>query len=154
MSALNLNKVILAGRLTADVELKQTTSGVSVCSFTLAVNRRFAGEGEQVADFINCTAWRQTAEFISRYFRKGQSLCIAGSIRTRSWQDSQGQKRYATEVVVDEAYFVDSKGDATAPKNAPANAAYVPDAYLPEAPVPAPAAPQFDGATGDDDLPF
>ena len=111
MANLNLNKVILGGRLTADVELKQTTSGISVCSFTLAVNRKPAQNGEQKTDFINCIAWRQTAEFISKYFRKGSSLCIAGTIQTRNWTDQSGQKRYATEVIVDEAMFVDSKGD-------------------------------------------
>jgi len=111
MANLNLNKTILGGRLTADVELKQTASGVSVCSFTLAVNRRRSSEGEQTADFINCVAWRGTAEFISKYFRKGSSLCIVGNIQTRSWTDSNGQKRFATEVIADEAMFVDSRNE-------------------------------------------
>ena len=126
MANLNLNKVILAGRLTADPELKQTQSGLAVLTFTLAINRRFAkgadGQAAQQADFITCVAWRQTAEFIARYFRKGSCLCVTGSIQTRSWQDQQGQKRYATEVVVDEAMFVDSKGEA-------GGASYTPDAY-------------------------
>lgn len=112
MSNLNLNKVILAGRLTSDVELKQTTSGVSVCSFTLAVNRKFSANGAQQTDFIQCQAWRQTAEFISKYFKKGSALCISGSIQVRSWTDSNNQKRYATEVVADEAMFVDGKNDS------------------------------------------
>ena len=112
MANFNLNKVILGGRLTADPELKQTPSGVAVCSFTLAVNRKFSKDGQQEADFINCQAWRQTAEFINRYFRKGSSLCVSGSIQTRSWQDQNGQKRFATDVVVDEAMFVDGKNDA------------------------------------------
>ena len=112
MSILNLNKVVLAGRLTADPELKQTPSGIAVCSFTLAINRRFSKDGQQEADFIQCQAWRQTAEFITRYFRKGSSLCISGSIQTRSWQDQNGQKRFATDVVADEAMFVDGKNDA------------------------------------------
>ena len=114
MANLNLNKSILCGRLTADVELKTTTSGLSVCSFTLAVNRKTAKDQEPKADFINCIAWRQTAEFISRYFKKGSSLCIVGTIQTRSWKDNQGNTRYATEVVADEAMFVDSKSE-TAP---------------------------------------
>ena len=126
MANLNLNKVILAGRLTADPELKQTQSGLAVLTFTLAINRRFAkgadGQAAQQADFITCVAWRQTAEFIARYFRKGSCLCVTGSIQTRSWQDQQGQKRYATEVVVDEAMFVDSKGEA-------GGTGYTPDAY-------------------------
>ena len=111
MSNFNLNKVILGGRLTADCELKQTPQGVSVCSFSIAVNRRTSKEQEQQADFINCVAWRNTAEFISKYFKKGSSICIAGSIQTRSWTDNNGNNRYATEVKVDEAYFVDGKND-------------------------------------------
>lgn len=112
-SNLNLNKVVLAGRLTADAELKQTPSGVSVCNFTLAVNRRYSKENEQQqADFISCIAWRNTAEFISRYFKKGSALCIVGSVQTRSWTDSNNQKRYATDIVVDEAMFVDGKNDS------------------------------------------
>lgn len=112
MSNLNLNKVILAGRLTSDVELKQTTTGVSVCSFTLAINRKFSANGQQQTDFIQCQAWRQTAEFISKYFKKGSALCISGSIQVRSWTDNNNQKRYATEVVADEAMFVDGKNDS------------------------------------------
>ena len=111
MANLNLNKVILGGRLTADVELKQTTSGVSVAQFGVAVNRKVKQGEPKKADFINVVAWRQTAEFISKYFKKGSSICITGSIQTRSWQDQQGQKHYATEVVADEAMFVDSKGE-------------------------------------------
>ena len=111
MSCLNLNKVILAGRLTSDPELKMTTSGISVTSFTLAVNRKYIKDQQQQADFINIVAWRQTAEFISRYFRKGYAICITGSIQVRSWQDQHGQKHYATEIIADEAMFVDSKSD-------------------------------------------
>lgn len=111
MANLNLNKVTLCGRLTADVELKQTTTGVSVCSFTLAVNRKYQAQGQKQTDFISCVAWRQTAEFIARYFKKGSSLCICGSIQVREWTDNNNQKRYATEVVADEAYFVDSRGE-------------------------------------------
>ena len=147
MANLNLNKVVLAGRLTADVELKNTQSGISVCSFTLAVNRRFRRDGEQNTDFINCQAWRNTAEFISKYFRKGSSLCVVGSIQTRSWTDNSGQKRYATEVVVDEALFVDSKNNAQqAETHTPAN--YTPDAYTSQQ------APNFVALQPDDDLPF
>lgn len=111
MANFNLNKVILGGRLTNDVELKQTPQGISVCSFSLAVNRK--GKDAQT-DFINCQAWRQTAEFISKYFTKGSSICIAGSIQTRTWEDKNGGKRYDTEVNVEEAYFVDSKSDGQA----------------------------------------
>lgn len=111
MSNFNLNKVILGGRLTADVELRQTPQGTSVCQFTIAVNRKTGKDQEQQADFITCVAWRNTAEFISKYFKKGSSICISGSIQTRNWIDNNGQKRYATEVIADEAYFVDGKND-------------------------------------------
>ena len=115
MSNLNLNKVVLAGRLTGDPELKQTQTGVSVTSFSIAINRRYVSknneQAEQQTDFINIVAWRQTAEFICRFFKKGSSICISGSIQTRSWNDQQNNKRYATEVVAEEAFFVDSKTD-------------------------------------------
>lgn len=128
MANFNFNKVILGGRLTADVELKQTNTGVAVAQFSLAVNRKYSKEGEQQTDFINCTAWRGTAEFISKYFKKGSSLCVVGSIQVRSWTDNNNQKRYATDIVVDEALFVDSKNDSqTANSFTPDN--YIPTAY-------------------------
>lgn len=154
MSSLNLNKVVLCGRMTADPELKQTGSGIAVVSFTLAVNRRYQsrsadGSQAQQADFINVVAWRQTAEFISRYFRKGSALCITGSIQTRSWQDQQGQKRYATEVVADEAMFVDSKNEGGAV------AGQYTDSYNAPSYSSSPAsAPKFEELKTDDDLPF
>ena len=154
MSSLNLNKVVLCGRMTADPELKQTASGIAVVSFTLAVNRRYQsknadGAQAQQADFISVVAWRQTAEFISRYFRKGSALCITGSIQTRTWQDQQGQKRYATEVVADEAMFVDSKNDAGAV------AGQFADSYNAPSYSSSPAsAPKFEELKTDDDLPF
>ena len=114
--SLNLNKVVLAGRVTADIELKQTPSGVSVVSFTIAVNRRYVSkstdaQAQQQADFIRVTAWRNTAEFICKYFRKGNPILIIGSIQTRNWTDTNGNKRYATDVVADEAQFVASRFD-------------------------------------------
>ena len=112
MSSLNLNKVVLSGRLTSKPELKVTPSGINVCSFSIAIKRR----GAEESDFINCQAWRKTAEFISQYFDKGSAICVTGSIQTRSWNDNNGNKRYATEVVVDEAMFVDSRSDS---QNAP-----------------------------------
>lgn len=142
MANFNINKTILGGRLTADVELKQTPNGVSVCSFSLAVNRKFQKEGEQQTDFINCVAWRNTAEFISRYFKKGSSLCIVGNIQTRTWMDQNNQKRFATEVIVDEAMFVDSKSDANNQNNT--NNPYIPDAYM----------QHMDDSGENDDLPF
>ena len=118
MSSLNLNRAVLAGHLTSDVELKVSTSGISVCSFTIAVKRRGSSPDRPVTDFISCVAWRQTAEFVSRYFKKGSAICVVGAIQTRSWQDAQGNRRYATEVIVDEAMFVDSKTENTAPAGA------------------------------------
>lgn len=147
MANFNINKSILGGRLTADVELKQTPSGVSVCSFTLAVNRRYSKDGQQEADFINCQAWRQTAEFISRYFRKGSSLCITGAIQTRSWTDQNGQKRFATELIVDEAMFVDGKNDAQGTGAAPVDQTTAPAFNAPQT-------PNFTQLSPDDDLPF
>lgn len=167
MANFNFNKVILGGRLTGDPELKQTPSGVPVTSFSVAVNRRFVSKtsenNEPQADFINVTAWRQQAEFIARFFKKGSSICIVGSIQTRTWTDQQGAKRYATDVVADEAYFVDSKsenpmgtmGSSVAGSSASTPAAYMPEQYS------APAysqqggpAPKFEEVSDDDDLPF
>jgi single-strand DNA-binding protein len=111
MANLNFNKVILGGRLTADAELKQTPSGVSVCTFSVAVNRKGGKDAEQKTDFINCVAWRNTADFISKYFNKGSSIMLVGNIQKRSWQDNNGVTRYATDVIVDDVYFVDSKSE-------------------------------------------
>ena len=104
-----MNKVILMGRLTKEPELKQTPNQISVIRFSLAVNRRFVKEGQQEADFINCVAWRQTAEFISRYFHKGSMIAVAGSTQTRSWEGQDGKRQYATEVLADEVYFTGEK---------------------------------------------
>ena len=106
-----MNKVILMGRLTKDAELVQTPQGVAVARFAIAVNRRFAKEGQQQADFINCIAWRQTAEFICKYFKKGSMIAVVGSIQTRSWDGQDGKKQYATEVVADEVYFTGKKAE-------------------------------------------
>lgn len=152
--SLNLNKVVLAGRVTADIELKQTPSGVSVVSFSIAVNRRYVSkssdsQAQPQADFINVTAWRTTAEFISKYFHKGSAICITGSIQTRKWQDQQGNNRYATEVVADEAMFVESKSDAS-------QGGYSPEAYsAPSFSSGANDAPKFEDVNTDDSfLPF
>jgi single-strand DNA-binding protein len=108
-----MNKVVLLGRLTKDIEMKYTNNNTAVASFTLAVNRRFAKEGQQTADFINCQAWQKTAEFMSKYMAKGSQIAVEGRIQTRSWDDAEGKKRYVTEVVVENCYFADSKkGDA------------------------------------------
>ena len=114
MANFNLNKVILGGRITADPELKKTDSGIPVCSFSMAINRKNK-DGEQQTDFVNCVAWRKTAEFVAQYFKKGSSICLVGSIQTRSWTDNNNNKRYATEVIADEVNFVDSKAKNDAP---------------------------------------
>lgn len=118
-----MNKAILVGRLTKDPELKTTGSGVSVCSFTIAVNRRFKNaEGNYDADFINCVAWRQQAEFISKYFSKGRMVGICGSIQTRNYEREDGQRVYVTEVVADEVSFVDSKSQSDGASSQPQTA--------------------------------
>lgn len=134
MANFNLNKITLGGRLTADPELRQTQSGVMVTSVGLAVNRRYTGEGEQQTDFFNLVAWRGMAEFITKYFRKGSSICVIGSVQIRNYTDTQGIKRTSVDVVADEAYFVDSKSD-----NAVREETYSDNAA---------------SGTNDDDLPF
>ena len=137
MANFNLNKVILGGRLTADPELKQTPQGVSVTQFSIAVARK--GK-EAPTDFISCVAWRNTAEFICKFFKKGSSICISGSVQTRSWTDQQNNKRYATEIIADEAFFVDGKSDnAASEQGAPTFTAEQAN---------------FEEVAGDDDLPF
>ena len=105
-----MNKAILVGNLTRDPEHRTTSNGTSVTSFTVAVQRRFKdADGNYQADFINCVAWRSTAEFVGKYFTKGMKIGVVGSIQTRTYEDRDGVRRYATEVVVDEAEFVGSK---------------------------------------------
>ena len=152
--SLNLNKVVLAGRMTADPELKQTANGVSVLSFTIAVNRAYVSknndQSERQADFIRVVAWRNTAEFISKYFRKGSAICITGSIQTRTWQDQQGQRRDATEIVADEAMFVESRANETSGAQS-----YSPDAYGQSQPMTSNTGVSgFEDHNTDDDLPF
>ncbi len=159
MANFNFNKVIIGGRLTADPELKTTPSGISVTSFTIAVNRRFGGRSgeESTADFISVTAWRQTAEFITRYFRKASSICIMGSLQTRNWTDNNGVKHYATEVVADEAYFVDAKSESPLAVREASGQPYIPESYAsPAYATPAASAdmPKFEEIGDDEDLPF
>ena len=118
--ALNFNQITIAGRLTADPELKQTQSGISVTSFTVAVNRRAKKGEEAIADFLPCVAWRQTAEFITKFF-------VTGSLQTRKWQDQNGNNRISYEILANEALFVENK-DSNAPQagGAPANETFEP----------------------------
>ena len=144
------NKVILMGRLTADPEQKQTQSGTAVTSFSLAVDRKYNKDEEKKCDFITIVAWKQTAEFICKYFKKGSAILLCGELQTRSWKDNQGNTRYATEVVANEVSFCEGKGNSEGnntpnTSNGSQNAnsgsyGYMPDAFKPNA--------------GDDDLPF
>lgn len=136
-----LNKIIIMGRLTADVELRATQSGKNVASFTVAVDRDFKGQnGEKETDFINCVAWQNTADFVSKYFSKGSMAVVSGRLQTRKYETQDGQKRTATEVIAENVYFGESKKEAA-----------------PAAPV-APATPSgnIDGfiPVDDQDLPF
>lgn len=141
-----LNKVILTGRLTAAPELKTTTSGINVTTFSLAVQRNYKnGAGEYDTDFINCVAWRNQADFITRFFDKGQLITVVGALTSRNYEDKNGNKRTAIEVVVDEALFAESKRDSQASRGA-----------APEFKAPAEAGGNdiaFDEFS-DDDLPF
>lgn len=149
--SLNLNKIILAGRLVADPELKNTQGGTAVASFRMAVNRRFPSQnGQTEADFFRLTAFGKTAEFITRYFTKGMAICVCGRMENRSWTDQNGQKRTVDEIIVDEANFVENKGaegSTAAAIGNPAAAASYPAAS-------APASPNFQQISTDDDLPF
>ena len=134
MANFNFNKVILGGRLTADPELKTTQSGISVTQFSIAVNRKVKQGANQETDFFNITAWRQTAEFVARYFKKGSSICIVGVLQNSSWTDQHGQKHYRTDIVADEVMFVDSKGEQQGQSS--------------------PAAPNWTEVSADEGLPF
>lgn len=146
-----MNSVCLLGRLTATPEQKTTTNGVSVTSFTVAVDRTYQPKGaERQTDFINCVAWRNTAEFICRYFQKGQRIALQGSLQSRSYTDKNGNNRVVFEVVVDNAFFAESKGGAGAPRM---------DSQVPTYNEAAPAfstaaSGDFEEIVTDDDLPF
>jgi len=148
-----LNKVILMGNLTKDPEYKTTPSGVSVTTFSIAVGRRFAKQGDEVtADFFNVVAWRNTAEFVSKYFNKGRAIVVVGSLQNRSWTDQNGQKHYITEVVADECYFAGNSGSGNNQNDG--------GTFLGAEPTAAqgmgtkPAAATFEELSTEDDLPF
>ena len=138
------NKVILIGNLTAAPELKQSTSGVSVCSFNIAVNRKYNKDGNNEVDFIPVETWRQQAEFVCKYFKKGQAILVCGELQTTSYTDKQGNKRTGFKVKADEVSFVGNKESSTEAKNQP----YVPSAYTANS-------QNFEAIdSGDADLPF
>ena len=154
----SLNKVILMGNLTADPELKTTNTGLAVCNFSLAVNRKFAKQGEQSVDYINICTWRASAEFVGKYAKKGNSLLVCGSLQTRNYTNAQGQKVYVTEVVADEVSFA---GNNNAPTNGGQPRVSVPNAngngYVPNAygsPNFAQSSPNFEELPDSDGLPF
>ena len=166
-----LNHIVIMGRLVRDPELRRTGSGVAVASFRVAVDRDFAPKdgGERETDFIDCVAWRQTGEFVSKYFTKGRMAVVSGRLQIRSWTDKDGNKRRSAEVVADNVYFGDSKrdndgGNSSYSGNAYGGNSYGGNAYSAPAPAPsyggytAPAsAPASDFAMLEDDdaqLPF
>ena len=143
-----LNNINIMGRLTREPELRRTGSGTAVASFTLAVDRDFSGKdgGEKETDFIDCVAWRNTAEFVSKYFGKGRMAVVSGRLQIRSWTDKEGNKRRTAEVVADNVYFGDSKKEESGGNS-----------YSPAPAYPANPAPASDFAMLDDDdgqLPF
>ena len=146
-----LNHIVIMGRLTRDPELRRTGTGVAVASFTVAVDRDFSGKDtEKETDFIDCVAWRQTGEFVSKYFTKGRMIVVSGRLQIRSWTDKDGNKRRTAEVVADNCYFGDSKTESgNLQNNAPSVPGY--GGFT------APASPASDFALLDDDdaqLPF
>ena len=130
-----LNHIVIMGRLTRDPELRRTGSGIAVTSFTLAVDRDFGNResGERETDFIDCVAWRQTGEFVSKYFAKGRMAVVSGRLQIRNWTDKEGNKRRTAEVVADNVYFGDSKreGDSGNAYSAPAFGGYSAPAAAP-----------------------
>lgn len=148
------NKVILMGRLTADPELKQTATGVAVTSFSLAVDRKYNKGEEKQCDFITIVAWKQTAEFICRYFKKGQAMLVCGELQSRTWTDQNGNKRYATEVLASEATFCESKketeGHSSPTAHNPSQSKYEPPTYMPDSYK----QPKFEDIHSDEGLPF
>lgn len=152
-----LNHIVIMGRLTRDPELRRTGSGIAVASFSVAVDRDFGGRdgGEKETDFIDCVAWRQTGEFVSKYFTKGSMIVVSGRLQIRNWTDKEGNKRRSAEVVADNVYFGDSKRDGAAPGGFDQTPSY-PQAPAYQAPAnPAPAASGFSMLEDDDsELPF
>ena len=148
-----LNHIVIMGRLTRDPELRRTGSGTAVASFTVAVDRDFGKSegGEKETDFIDCVAWRQTGEFVSKYFAKGRMAVVSGRLQIRNWTDKEGNKRRTAEVIADNVYFGDSKRDGEAAPYGAAPAAPAFGGYS------APSAPASDFTMlddGDATLPF
>ena len=149
-----MNVVCLLGRLTADPELRHTASQIPVTSFSIAVDRTYQSKGQEgrQADFINIVAWRQTAEFITRYFRKGQRIALQGSLQSRSYTDKDGNKRTAYEVVVENAFFAESKNSGS--NDGPRYDSQIPPYGESQPAFSTANAGDFEEIIGDDDLPF
>lgn len=137
-----LNHIVIMGRLTRDPELRRTGSGVAVASFTVAVDRDFENNGQRDTDFIDCVAWRNTGEFVSKYFQKGSMIVVCGRLQIRSWTDKEGSKRRTAEVVADAVYFGESRKQDTH------------TGFVPNDSVPAPSAQNFATLDDDDPLPW
>ena len=138
-----INKVIIKGNISNEVELKQTQSGTSVCSFNVAVNRFSKDSGEAKVDFFTVVAWQQKAEFVAKYFGKGKGIIVVGRLENREWQDKQGNKRISTEIIAEEISFAGNKENTTEAKNEP----YVPSAYTSNS-------QNFEDISSDEGLPF
>lgn len=150
----SLNKVILMGNLTQDPEFKTTPTGVAVTTFSIAVSRRFAKQGDEVtADFFNIVAWRGLAEFVSKYFTKGKSIVVVGSIQNRSYTTQDGQKRYITEIIADECTFAGNAGTGSNQQGGTFYGAEPQNGSVPAAQA-KPAAATFEELSTEDDLPF
>lgn len=150
------NKVILIGNLVADPELKQTQSGISVTSFSIAVSRKFVRDNsERQTDFFNIICWRSTAEFVTKYFSKGKSILVCGQLQSRSWKDNDGKNHYVVEVVADEVSFVEKKSDTT-PTEAEASKPSAPTLTANGEPAPYSnlSGEGFEEMATDEDLPF
>ena len=153
-----LNHITIMGRLTRDPELRRTGSGVAVANFTVAVDRDFSGKesGEKETDFIECVAWRQAGEFVSKYFTKGRMIVVSGRLQVRKWKNKEGENRYSTEVVADNCYFGDSKREESNGNSYGGATPYPTAPALPEY-ASTPASPASDFAMLDDEdakLPF
>ncbi len=140
-----LNSIIIMGRLTADPELRTTTSGLSVTSFSVAVDRNYVRAGEEKkTDFLNVVAWRQQADFVTKYFRKGSMIAVQGSLQTRNYEDKNGNKRVAYDIVADQISFCGSKAETGSYNNDSGNVASYNNASVDD----------FSTVVNDDDLPF
>lgn len=145
---MSINKVVIMGNISNELELKQTPGGVFVCSFNVAVNRFSKDTNEKKADFFSVVAWREKAEFVSRYFKKGQGIAIVGRLENHEWTDKQNNKRISTEIIAEEISFAGGNENASQRVETPPTAPYAPIAYTQAQ------SPQFESIPDDGQLPF